>query len=121
MGAPQGPLTRVFHHGLGKWLVLQSFYDDLFPHLKQLLDTSAGIAFNNQSVKGATRIIDSLCLILDYSYQAYDTRRVKESEASQIALITSKVNTICNMVTKLTALHSPRANVVAHILCENCE
>lgn len=47
--------------------------------------------------------------------------REEEEEVGQIALIISKVDTLCNVLNKLTNRLTPVAKVVAHPPCEDCE
>ena len=53
-------LRECPHHGLGKLLVLQSFYDGLFTHLKQLLDTQIDGVWSTLVVTLYSKIIGHL-------------------------------------------------------------
>jgi len=48
------------HHGLEKWLIIHTFYNDLFYTIKVNVDAAAGGAMMNKTYTGAYALIEDM-------------------------------------------------------------
>ncbi|KAG8491810.1 hypothetical protein CXB51_015017 [Gossypium anomalum] len=66
-------LRRCPHHGLPLWLQVQTFYNDVNPSTRQMIDAAAGGTINNKTPEEASEFIEEMSLN-NYQWQVMRTK-----------------------------------------------
>lgn len=87
-------LLRVCpHHGLAKWLLVQTFYDSLTYNTRISLDASAGGALMNLLVDDAYNLIENMALN-QHSWTSERRGTAGKHEVDEITLLNAKVEAL---------------------------
>ena len=91
------------HHGLEKWLVLQTFYKGFTHQTRAFVDSAAGGGIMNKTLDEATELIESMAA---HNFSWTNERTVHPNHQSMIQLsgqnaLEAKLDSLTNQISQL--------------------
>ncbi|XP_071939793.1 uncharacterized protein [Coffea arabica] len=102
LGALSGITTKIPHHGLPDWLIVQTFYNGLTYPTKTHVDAAAGEALMGKSAKEAQQLIEEMAANnYQWANERGNTRRtVGMLEVDTLNMLSAKMDNVVKMLNR---------------------
>ena len=107
---------------MDKWLILQSFYNELTPSSQDHLDAAAGGAFFYETVRGAVDLIEKMVSNMGWSEEQLQTRQRDMHNVKEMEMLAAKLDLLMKRL-DYQEKNMPQGTVKAldsHITCGVC-
>ena len=115
-------MKRCPHHGLPKWLVVQTFYQGISPQTRLSLDMAANGSLMNKTHQEVMELIEDMALN-SFQWGSNDTRIMRKNtsviETDDVTAIHAKIDALTRQLSKMQG--SGMASTQNHVsMCELC-
>ena len=96
-------LRRLPHHGLPKWLQVQTFYNGLSGNTKTLVDAAAGGALTGKTVDEAYQLLEEMAAN-NYQWSSERSSQKKAIGVYELDAITALMAQVATLTRKLGSM-----------------